>query len=205
MTDNRKKELEAILDEKLSEFLKSNVPGVTSVLEYNRMKNYIDLEVSEMLVTKLSIDSYISSYISNTYSVSVYITTAGNESGFVLSKLYSYSKDIKTDEELEEFFASSKIDEYFESFKDDENYKYLTDEEFRSRLIKEYTLNELKTFENLFNELLKHVGGKKLLSILAPLNSLVTYGGDFESVRDLVNHISNILKENRELKARSHD
>ena len=203
MTDNRKKELERILEEKLKDFLKSNVPGVDYVEEYGHLRNYITLEVSNLCVTKCQIYASMWSYGNSTSSVSIYLSPSSSNSGFALNRIYSHNRNFKSDEDVENFFATSEIDEFFESFKDSDIYKYMTDEEFRSNTIKECELEELRTFENHFNELLKHVGGKKILSILAPLNNLVTYGGDFESVRNFVYHVSDILKENRELKMKN--
>lgn len=99
-----------------------------------------------------------------------------------------------------ELSAYIDSDDFVKKVKNTPEWRYCTDEEYRSQVIREYTLERLTSFEREVLEIIENVGGKEVMRILSPLNHIVAYGGDFEAVRNLVDRISDIMKENRTLK-----
>lgn len=159
----------------------------------------ITMEVSKLKVTKVIIGCYISTYVNSPcYSFSVYLGCDG--AYWALNKVESFSKKFNAESELVEYLESES---FAEDFYSSQVWKYITDEDYRSYVISEKTKEELEIFERHFYDVIENVGGKEMMRILSPLNQILNYGGDFEAIASFVGKISNIMRENRNLKQQS--
>ena len=191
MEENTKKQLEEKLQDKVNKIVFDITEGMTY------QARYATLEVSSLQVCKIKVRSYISTYYNtDKFSIDVFVCPE-NGDYWVLNDIKSFRKDFLEIEECEKYIDS---EEFAHEFQNSDIWKYLTDEDFRQIKIRERNLSEIQTFERYFMELIRNVGGKEIMRILSPLNSIVAYGGDFEAVRDMVNKIANIMSENANLK-----
>lgn len=191
MEENIKKQLEDKLQDKVKEI----VFDITEGIAYK--SRYAILEVSNLQVCKIKVNAFISTYYNTgKFSIDIYLCPENGDS-WVLNCIESFRKDFLNVVECEKYIDS---DEFAHEFQSSDIWKYLTDEDFRQIKIREKNLSEIQTFERHFMELIRNVGGKEIMRILSPLNSIVAYGGDFEAVKDMVCKIANIMSENANLK-----
>lgn len=187
--------LKKIVEEKLGARVQEVFKPITEEVYYKSPS--LTLDVSPLCIKKVRVNSYVSEYGGGKYSLRVYLATDGCE--FALNGLRSCdSFDYFTS--LDELSAYIDSDDFVEQVKNTPEWRYCTDEEYRSQVIREYTLERLTSFERELIEIIENVGSKEVMRILSPLNHIVAYGGDFEAVRNLVDRISDIMKENRTLK-----
>lgn len=191
MEENIKKQLKEKLQDKVNEIVFDITEGMAS------RSRYATLEVSNLQVCKIEVNSYISTYHNtDKFSINIYVCPE-NGDYWVLNDIKSFCKEFLDVVECEIYIDS---EEFAHEFQSSDIWKYLTDEDFRQNKIREKNLSVIQTFEIDFMTLIRNVGGKEIMRILSPLNSIVTYGGDFEAVKDMVCKIADIMNENKNLK-----